>query len=148
MARRRALQLLASCCTYRYSTSAFTPAAGVPALPPAVAQAAERFSKSFTSSAGPWLSRRVEAEQTSQQRTYSDTGQAEQAASPGKRHALKCTTTAAGSPVSQAVACMVDRDVQPRQQLCSRMDQLSQQLVNEAAPYSSTELSAFVEACR
>jgi len=141
--RRRALQLLASCCTYRYSPSPITPA-GHTALAPAAAQA-ERFGRSLTTSAGSWLSRLVEAQQTTQKRSYSDTGQA---ASPGKRHALKCSTTAAGSPVSQAVACMVDRDVMPRQQLCSRMDQLSHQLVEEAAPYSSTELSAFVEACR
>ena len=65
-----------------------------------------------------------------------------------KRQALKCNTTAAGSPVSQAVACMVDRDVMPREQLCSRMEQLCQQLVQQAASFSSTELSAFAEACR
>jgi hypothetical protein len=64
-----------------------------------------------------------------------------------KRHAMKCNT-AAGTPVSQAVACMVDRDVMPRQQLCAKMDQLSQQLAQDVAAYSSTELSAFSEACR
>jgi hypothetical protein len=65
----------------------------------------------------------------------------------GKRHAVKCNT-AAGTPVSMAVACMVDRDVMPRQQLCAKMDQLSQQLAQDVAAYSSTELSAFSEACR
>lgn len=65
----------------------------------------------------------------------------------GKRHAMKCNT-AAGTPVSMAVACMVDRDVMPRQQLCAKMDQLSQQLAQDVAAYSSTELSAFAEACR
>lgn len=64
-----------------------------------------------------------------------------------KRHAMKCNT-AAGSPVSQAVACMVDRDVMPRQQLCEKMDQLGEQLVHEVQTFSSTELSAFSEACR
>jgi hypothetical protein len=75
--------------------------------------------------------------------SQSDAASAEQQ----KRHAMKCNT-AAGSPVSQAVACMVDRDVMPRQQLCSKMDQLSQQLAQEVAAYGSTELSAFAEACR
>lgn len=65
-----------------------------------------------------------------------------------KRHTLKCSTTPAGTAVSQAIACMVDRDVMPRQQLCAKMEQLSQQLAQDVAAYSSTELSAFAEACR
>lgn len=65
-----------------------------------------------------------------------------------KRHTLKCSTTPAGTAVSQAVACMVDRDVMPRQQLCDKMEQLSQQLAQDVAAYSSTELSAFAESCR
>jgi hypothetical protein len=65
-----------------------------------------------------------------------------------KRHTLKCSTMAAGTAVSQAIACMVDRDVMPRQQLCDKMEQLSQQLAQDVAAYSSTELSAFAEACR
>lgn len=67
-----------------------------------------------------------------------------------RRHATKCNTAAAaaGTPVSQAVACMVDRDVMPRQQLLSKMEQLSQQLAQQVEAFSSTELSAFAEACR
>jgi hypothetical protein len=84
--------------------------------------------------------------ETSQHRAYS-TQSGGAGAEQQKRHAVKCNA-AAGSPVSQAVACMVDRDVMPRPQLCSKMDKLSQQLSQEAAAYSSTELSAFAEACR
>lgn len=52
------------------------------------------------------------------------------------------------TPVSQAVAFMISKDQMPREQLRSNMDSISEQLLRDVTEYSSTELSAFTEACR
>lgn len=52
------------------------------------------------------------------------------------------------TPHSQAIAIMLSKDQMPAEQLRSSMDALSQQLLQNIGSYSSTELSAFTEACR
>lgn len=64
-----------------------------------------------------------------------------------KLYMLKCTK-ATPSPVSQAIAFMLGKDLMPEQQLRSNMAILCQQLQDNVASYSSTEMSAFAEACR
>lgn len=64
-----------------------------------------------------------------------------------KLHVLKCTK-AVPTPVSQAVAFMISKDQMPKEQLLSNMDTISEQLSRDVDNYSSTELSAFTEACR
>jgi hypothetical protein len=69
------------------------------------------------------------------------------AATSGKPDVPKCTNPSA-TPHSQAIALMLSKDQMPEEQLRSSMDALSQQLLQNIGSYSSTELSAFTEACR
>lgn len=64
-----------------------------------------------------------------------------------KLQVLKCTNASA-TPVSQAVALMLGRDLIPPQQLADSMGALAEQMRERAASHSSTELSAYAEACR
>jgi hypothetical protein len=68
-------------------------------------------------------------------------------AAKSKLDVPKCTNPSA-TPHSQAIAIMLSKDKMPAEQLRSSMDALSQQLLQNIGSYSSTELSAFAEACR
>jgi hypothetical protein len=70
-----------------------------------------------------------------------------QGAATSKQETLKRANPSA-TPHSQAIAIMLSKDQMPAEQLCSSMDALSQQLLQNIGSYSSTELSAFTEACR
>jgi hypothetical protein len=62
--------------------------------------------------------------------------------------AVPKSTNPSATPHSQAIAIMLSKDQMPAEQLRSSMDALSQQLLQNIGSYSSTELSAFTEACR
>jgi hypothetical protein len=68
-------------------------------------------------------------------------------AAKSKPDVPKCTNPSA-TPHSQAIAIMLSKDKMPAEQLRSSMNALSQQLLQNIGSYSSTELSAFTEACR
>lgn len=151
MIRAKQLVQVARTCSAQSHITDHLSASSCQALPTVwqpYASAAAAAAMPSSTLANPWQMWQNSSFQTHLNLTRTFSSVSEAAAQQDKRHALKCNTSAAGSPVSQAIACMVDRDVMPRQQLCDKMDQLSQQLSQEVSAYSSTELAAFSEACR
>jgi hypothetical protein len=103
------------------------------------------FKHSFVSKSAFWQSCRTHATAADNDRRNSSSTSLGDATS--KADVPKCTNPSA-TPHSQAIAIMLSKDQMPAEQLRSSMDALSQQLLQNIGSYSSTELSAFTEACR